>query len=120
MRVLANFSHRDNGNSYQVSVESNGDIEMDRIAETIDQLFLYAKEAVQRQVNDDLEFPPKETEVTIPRVASGYNGNGNGTGATEKQKNFLKKLHADKRKGVNIDTISKYEASQLIKELMEV
>ena len=57
-------------------------------------------------------------DVTIPKVASGYNGNGNG--ATDKQKSFLKKLHAEKRKGVNIDTISKYEASQLIKELMEV
>ena len=118
MRVLANFSHRDNGNSYQVSVESNGDIEMDRIAETIDQLFLFAKEAVQRQIDGDLEFPPKEEEVTIPKVVSSYNNNGNG--ATDKQKAFLKKLHADKRKGVDIDSVTKYEASQLIKELMEV
>ena len=118
MRVLANFNHRDNGNSYQVSVESNGDIEIDRIAETIDQLFLFAKEAVQRQIGGDLEFPPKEKEVTIPRVAT--NGNGNSGNATDKQKSFLRKLHADERKGVDVEVLSKTEASALIEELMKV
>ena len=118
MRILANYGYRNNGDSYSVTFETTGDVRMEQAEETVDDLFRLAREAVQRQMDGDLEFPPKEAEVTIPKVASSYNGNGNG--ATDKQKAFLKKLHADKRKGVNINSISKYEASQLIKELMEV
>lgn len=120
MRILANYGHKTNGDSYSVTFEQTGDVPMERAEETIDDLFRLAKEAVQRQIDGDIEFPPKEAEVTIPKVASSYNGNGNSNGATDKQKAFLRKLHADKRKGVNIDAISKYEASQLIKELVEV
>jgi hypothetical protein len=128
MRILANYGHKSNGDSYSVTFEQIGDVPMERAEGTIDELFRLAKEAVQRQIDGDLSFPPKEevvipkAEVTIPKVASSYNGNGNGNGngATEKQKNFLKKLHADKKKGVNIESLSKFEASQIIKELMEV
>jgi hypothetical protein len=128
MRILANYGHRSNGDSYSVTFEQTGDVPMERAEGTIDELFRLAKEAVQRQIDGDLSFPPKEevvvpkNDVTIPKVASSYNGNGNGNGngATEKQKNFLKKLHAEKRKGVNIESLSKFEASQIIKELMEV
>jgi hypothetical protein len=126
MRILANYGYRNNGDSYSVTFETTGDVRMEQAEETVDDLFRLAKQAVERQINGDLEFPPKEVavtpraDVTIPKVASSYNGNGNGNGATDKQKSFLKKLHADKRKGVNIESLSKYEASQLIKELMEV
>jgi hypothetical protein len=126
MRILANYGHRSNGDSYSVTFETTGDVRMERSEETVDELFRLAKEAVQRQIDGDLSFPPKEevvipkAEVTIPKVASSYNGNGNGNGATDKQKAFLKKLNADKRKGVNIESLSKFEASQMIKELMEV
>ena len=131
MRILANYGHRSNGDSYSVTFEQTGDVPMEKAERTIDELFRLAKDAVQRQIDGDLEFPPREEEetqpketITIPKVASGYSGNGssngNGNGATDKQKNFLKKLHADKKRGVNIDSLSKYEASQLIKELMEV
>ena len=131
MRILANYGHRSNGDSYSVTFEQTGDVPMEKAEGTIDELFRLAKDAVQRQIDGDLEFPPREERetppketITIPKVASGYNGNGssngNGNGATDKQKNFLKKLHADKKRGVNIDSLSKYEASQLIKELMEV
>lgn len=118
MRILANYGHRNNGDSYSVTFETTGDVRMEQSEETVDELFRLAREAVQRQIDGDLEFPPKEEEVTIPKVAVSYNNNGNG--ATDKQKAFLKKLNADKRKGVNIDAISKFEASQLIKELVEV
>ena len=123
MRILANYGYRNNGDSYSVTFETTGDVRMEQAEETVDDLFRLAKDAVQRQMNGELEFPPKEdvaprADVTIPKVASSYNGNGNG--ATDKQKAFLRKLNADKRKGVNIDAISKFEASQLIKELVEV
>ena len=125
MRILANYGHKSNGDSYSVTFEQTGNVPMEKAEETIDELFRLAKEAVQRQISGDLEFPPREEErvpvrhdVTIPKVASVSNGNGNS--ATEKQKAFLMKLNADKRKGVNIGSLSKYEASQLIKELVEV
>lgn len=125
MRILANYGHRSNGDSYSVTFEQTGDVPMERAEETIDELFRLAREAVQRQIDGDLEFPPREEmpgsarhDVTVPRVAS--SGNGNGDGATDKQKAFLKKLNADKRKGVDIGSLSKFEASQLIKELVEV
>ena len=123
MRILANYGHRSNGDSYSVTFESMGDCPMEKAEETVDELFRLAKGAVQRQIDEKaMEFPPKEQGVTVPRVAS--NGNGNGYGknddATDKQKNFLRKLAADKRKGVIIDELSKQDASQLIKELVEV
>ena len=118
MRILANYGHRNNGDSYSVTFETTGDVRMEQSEETVDELFRLAREAVQRQVSGDIEFPPKEEEVTIPKVATSHNNNGNG--ATDKQKAFLKKLNADTRKGVDIDSVTKYEASQLIKELMEV
>ena len=119
MRILANYGHRTNGDSYNVTFETTGDVRMELGEETVDELFRLAKEAVQRQIDEKkMEFPPKDQGVTVPRVAS--NGNGNGNGATDKQKNFLRKLAADKRKGVVIDKLSKQEASELIKELVEV
>lgn len=123
MRILANYGRKNNGDSYNVTFEQTGDVPMERAEETIDTLFKLAREAVQRQIDGELEFPPREAgaavtgaKVTIPRVATSNNGNE----ATDKQKAFLKKLHADKRKGVNIDSLTKQDASQLIKELMEV
>ena len=118
MRILANYGRRNNGDSYNVTFEQMGDVPMERAEETIDFLFKLAREAVQRQVDGEIESPPKEKEVTIPRVAS--NGNGNAGDATDKQKNFLRKLHADQKRGVNIDSLSKMDASQLIEELMKV
>ena len=118
MRILANYGRRNNGDSYNVTFEQMGDGPMERAEETIDVLFKLAREAVQRQVDGDMDFPPKEKEVTIPKVAT--NGNGNTGDATDKQKAFLHKLHADEKKGVNVEILSKAEASALIEELMKV
>ena len=116
MRILANYGYRNNGDSYSVTFETTGDVRMEHAEETVDELYRLAKEAVQRQVEDKaMEFPPREDKVVVPRVVN--NGNGD---ATDKQKAFLKKLDAEKRKGIRIDAISKYEASKLIKELVEV
>lgn len=121
MRILANFSQKCNGDSYSVTFEQTGDVPMESAEETIDELFRLAREAVQRQIDGALPLKVTgaqvpEAEAAMPRVAASRNGSG----ATDKQKAFLKKLHADKRKGVNIEVLSKAEASQIIKELMEV
>ena len=117
MRILTNRTMKNNGDSFSVTLEAT-EVSLEQVDKTVDDLFVRAQEAIERQLNDRvMEFPPRE-EVTIPKVATNYNNNGNG--ATDKQKAFLKKLHADTRKGVDIDSVTKYEASQLIKELMEV
>jgi len=112
VRILANYGRRNNGDSYNVTFEQTGDVPMERAEESIDMLFKLAREAVQRQVDGELEFPPK---VVVPKVAS--NGNGD---ATDKQKNFLRKLTVEKRRDIDVDSLSKQEASSLIKELVEV
>ena len=120
MRILANYGSRENGSSYNVTFETTGDVKMEQAEETIDELFRLAKEAVVRQMEENaMEFPSKESGVTIPRVANNRNGNGNGS-ATEKQKKYLKSLQADTKRGVDIDKLDKAAASQMIKELMEV
>ena len=122
MRILANYGYRNNGDSYSVTFETTGDVRMEQAEGTVDELFRLAKDAVQRQMDGKaMEFPPKEQGITVPKVASNGNGNGNGKNgdATDKQKNFLRKLAADKRKGVVIEELSKQDASDLIKELVE-
>ena len=119
MRILANYGHRTNGDSYNVTFETTGDVRMEHAEETIDELYRLAKEAVQRQIGDKKkEFPKGNKSVTIPKVTA--NGQGKNGDATDKQKNFLRKLAADKRKNINIDALNKEEASELIKDLIEV
>ena len=97
MRILANFGNRSNGSSYNVTFEQMGDVPMERAEETIDLLFKLAREAVQRQIDGDLEFPPKD-EITIPKPRSNNNGNGKhqikepGSPISSKQKSLLNVL----------------------------
>ena len=82
---------------------------MDRAEETIDMLFKLAREAVQRQVGVGLEIPAKGVDSILGEEH-----------ATEKQIAFLRKLKAEERRGINIDSLSKQAASQVIKDLMEI
>ena len=122
MRILANYGHRANGDSWNVTFEQTGDVPMDRAEETIDLLFKLAREAVQRQIDGDLEFPPRE-EVVIPQLKNTSNGRlvlkDPDAPATKKQKGLLGKLA--KEKGVfieNLNSLSMASASQQIKELI--
>jgi hypothetical protein len=126
MRVLCNYTLKNNGSgeSYSITLEKMGDLKEGQVDVAIDELFALSKAAIQRQIDGEMEFPSREPEaaitIPVPRVAANHNGNGNGNGATEKQKAFLKKLRAGEKKGVNVDALSKIEASALIKELVEV
>jgi hypothetical protein len=123
MRILANYGHKINGSSFNVTFEQTGDVPMERAEETIDLLFKLAREAVQRQVEEDMEFPPKDV-VTIPKPKN-INGNPQMRDpegpATGKQKFLLLKLARQRSKFIeNIEELSKAEASSLINELMAV
>jgi len=122
MRILANYGHRANGDSYNVTFEQTGDVPMERAEETIDTLFRLAREAVSRQVDKDFEFPPKE-EVIIPQLKKTTNGKlvlkDPDAPATSKQKGFLGKLAKEKGTFIeNLNSLSMSEASQKIEALI--
>ena len=127
MRVLCNYTYKNNGNheNFSITLEKTGDLRDDQVDGAIDELFAKAKAAVERQVNPeaDIEFPPKE--ITIPKPRNNNNGNGKPqirtpeAPATKKQRGLLGKLA--KEKGMFIDglnSLTMSEASQKIEELI--
>lgn len=99
MRIMAHYSYKSNGDTYSVTFETTGDVALEQADMTVDDLFRRAREAIARQSGESI---------------NGAQKNGD---ATDKQKSFLRKLSAETRKGVDIDSLSKQEASNLIKEL---
>ena len=125
MRILANYGHRANGDSYNVTFESTGDQKMENAEQIIDELFRLAREAVSRQIDKDLEFPPQE--ITIPKPMRNGNGNGKpqikepGAPISPKQKSLIIRLAKQKGEFIkDVDRLTKQDASNLIKELMVV
>ena len=127
MRILANYGHKTNGESFNVTFETTGDVPMEKSEETIDMLFKRAREAVQRQIDigEGIEALPSN-EVTIPKPKTN-NGNGKlqvkdpGSPLTGKQKSLICRLAREHNRFIeNVDDLSKGEASELIGELMAV
>ena len=127
MRILANYGHKTNGDSFNVTFETTGDVPMEKSEETIDMLFKRAREAVQRQIDigEGIEALPSD-EVTIPKPKTN-NGNGSlkvkdpGSPLTGKQKSLIYRLAKEHNRFIeNVDDLSKGEASELIGELMAV
>jgi hypothetical protein len=125
MRVLCNYTYKNNGSgeNYSITLEKMGDLRDDQVDEVMDELFAVSRGAVQRQIDKDLEFPPKDV-VTIPKPK---NANGKPQmrdpegPATGKQKFLLSKLARQRSRFIeNIEELSKAEASSLINELMAV
>lgn len=130
MRILANYGYRANGDSYSVTFETMGDVPRENADGVVDELFSLAKQAIQRQVNgevDPLEFPPKE-EVVVPKPRK--NGNSNNgkpqikdpdAPATKKQKGLIVKLAKERGQFVDgLNSLTMGEASEKIDELMAV
>jgi len=124
MRILANYGHKTNGDSYNVTFEQTGDVPLERANETIDMLFRRAREAVQRQIDGNLELP--SAEITIPKLK---NNNGNGkpqlrnpeAPASQKQRGLLGKIA--KERGIFIEglnSLTMAEASRRIEEFLAV
>jgi len=127
MRVLCNYTYRNNGSgeNFSITLEKIGDLRDDQVDGAIDDLFATSRGAVLRQIDKDLEFPPKE--ITIPQPKRNGNGNGKpqlrnpGAPATKKQLGLLARLAKDK--GVFIDGLNSFtmaEASHRIEEFMSV
>ena len=133
MRILANYTHKNNGDSYSVSMEMMGDVPMNMADQVVDDLFAKAKSAIQRQVAPEVQVEdPKKEPVTIPepRKANG-NGHGNGNGKHQikdpsapispKQKSLIIKLAKERGQFIeNLNTMDMASASAVIAELIAV
>ena len=140
MRILANYTHKNNGDSYSVSMEMMGDVPMNMADQVVDDLFAKAKAAIQRQVAPEVQVEePKKEPVTIPepRKANG-NGNGNGKHAngngngkpvmkdpeapiSAKQRSLIIKLAKEKGEFIEgLSTMNMGDASHVIEELLAV
>ena len=150
MRILANYGHKNNGDTYSVTFETMGDVPRDIADSVVDDLFVMAKAAIHRQVHpgeDPMEFPPKEDkqDVIIPRPASiasaGVNGNGTASFATNgkkangdkpslkdpdapaspKQKSLIIRLAKERGRFIRgVNDFTMKEASETIDDLMAV
>ena len=131
MRILANYSFRNNGDSYQVTFETSGDVPKEQADSAVDELFNMAKRAIQRQVNPsgNQEVPHKE-DVVIPELKK-TNGDSNGNGKHQikdpaapisaKQKSFIIKLAKERGQFVeNLNDMKMEDASRVIEQLLAV
>ena len=111
MRILANMTKREKGDSYSVSMETMGDVPKEQTGATVDELFRMAREAIKRQIEPS-------------RNGSKANGNGltikdPNAPVSKKQKNLIIKLAREK--GTFIEGINNFtmqEASDVIRELV--
>lgn len=129
MRILANYSHRFNGDSYSVTFETIGDVPREQSEATVDELFRLAKEAICRQVNI-VKAPVSQASEEIPLEETPQpkqNSNGNGkpiirdpnAPASGKQKTLIIKLAKERDIFVDdLDTLTMSEASSKIDELL--
>jgi hypothetical protein len=128
MRILANYGYKNNGDSYQVTFETMGDVPKEQSDAVVDQLFALAKAAIERQLNPT----PEEEEVIIPEPRKQSNGNGkNGNGKpimknpeapiTAKQKQLIIRLAKEKGDFIEgLNDMSMGEASSIIENLLSV
>ena len=136
MRILAIYSYRSNGDSYQVSFETSGDVAKEQADGVVDELFSMAKRAISRQVNPSGNQPEQHTDVVIPELKKHANGNGkpvngNGNGKphpkdpeapiSPKQKSLIIKLAKERGQFIEgVNEMSMASASKVIEELLAV
>ncbi len=137
MRILANYSYRSNGDSYQVSFETSGDVAKEQADGVVDELFSMAKRAISRQVNPTgNQGEPHREDVVIPEPKKHANGNGkpingNGNGKphpkdpeapiSPKQKSLIIKLAKERRQFIEgVNEMSMASASKVIEEMLAV
>ena len=133
MRILANYGYKTNGDSYSVTFETMGDVPAVQAPQTVDDLFQFAREAVQRQVATAGHAPAAQPtpRVTIPQpVAQAHpaptNGNGKklhikepGLPASSKQLGLLRRLAREKGQTLpDLTDLTMGEASTHIEQLM--
>ena len=128
MRILANYGYKTNGDSYSVTFETMGDVPAAQAPQTVDDLFQFAKEAVQRQVAGVKVAPQPAPRLTIPQPVQHAPTNGNGKRlqirepglpASPKQLGLLRRLAREKGQTLpDLTDLTMGEASTHIEQLM--
>ena len=126
MRILANYTHKTNGDSYSVSMETLGDCPKEQVDAITDELFQMAKSAIQRQINPEirLEDSSHKEGVTIPepKQANGKPAMKDpGAPISAKQKSLIIKLAKEKGEFIKgLGEMNMGDASHVIEELLAV
>ena len=131
MRILANYGYKTNGDSYSVTFETMGDVPAAQAPQTVDDLFQFAREAVQRQVAGTTHQPTVQPtpRVTIPQPVTPAHPaptNGKklhikepGLPASPKQLGLLRRLAREKGQTLpDLTDLTMGEASTHIEQLM--
>lgn len=130
MRILANYGYKDNGNSYNVSFETLGDVPLDKTVDTVNELFRLAKQAVLKQVELNGSAPVTEKDpaeaLVVPANPKEITVNGNGNikikdptqPASPKQISLIRRLAKQKHMEIETNALNKLQASQLIDTLI--
>ena len=103
MRILANYGYKSNGDSYSVTMESQGDIPIGQADLAADELFGLAKQAIQRQLNSQPK-PEKCCNCNAP--------------VTPRQKYLIIKLARERGQFIDLEGMTVHAASDLIERLM--
>ena len=104
MRILANYGYKSNGDSYSVTMESQGDIPIGQADMAADELFGLAKEAIQRQLNAQ----PKSEKCC----------NCKNSPITPRQKHLVNRLARERGQFIDLEGMTVHAASDLIERLM--
>ena len=131
MRILANYGYKLNGDSYSVTFETMGDVPRDLANSVVDDLFVMAKSAIERQVNPEIkvEATPHKEIVVVPDTKNGNGKNGNGKPTikdpeapiSSKQKNLIIRLAKERGDFIdNLNNMNMGEADKIIQDLLLV
>ena len=132
MRILANYGYKNNGDSYSVTFETVGDVPRDLADTVVDDLFVMAKAAIQRQVNPEIKVDATQhKEIVVvhdpEKQANGKNGNGKPViknpeaPISAKQKSLIIKLAKERDQFIDgLNEMNMAEANAIIEELLSV
>ncbi len=108
MRITTIYESKKSDESYSVHLEVAEDEIKDAVAETIEEMFGLAKQAVKKQIGENKRGG--NPEVKNPDLP-----------ATKKQKSLIIKLARKKGKFIeNLNSLTMGEASKIIEELMNL
>ncbi len=103
MRILANYSYKNNGDTYSVTFETLGDVPRGQADIEADDLFRMAKDAIQRQLNAQPK-PEKCCNCNAP--------------VTPRQKHLIIRLARERGQFIDLEGMTVHQASDLIERLI--
>jgi len=112
MRILSSYSLKHGDESYFCTFEVLSEIPKEEADSVVDELFLKARSAIQRQLNQP---------ANKDSLGAESKRNGNGAHLTAKQRSLIIRLAKDRGEYVNnLNDLTIQQASEIISRLMSV